>query len=231
MLTSDICDRVRACLDDQDGTYIDDAYILSHAQHQYEKLFNKLYLTDSQFDEIVVELPNVAAGTPDLSAYLADGKALALLVTPRFLEWKLAGQPAVNYRKADGPLDALRDQVPGGRPLLDSWVWSRRVIRLSTFSAALDLRITGTFLFEPLTSVDSPIQMDVRANVVLVYLIAEAIAIARGNPGWMAAYKEEKDDAFDDLLIAKVKEEQSRTERVARISRPNRTGGVRPATS
>lgn len=218
MNLSDITSRVQALHDDQEGTYCTPELVASHAQQQYEVLFNRLYLSDSQFDEQVIEIPGVAAGTTDLSAFLKPGQPLEFLVTPRTVEWRFPGLDATNYRVARGPLDAVRD-VAAGMPSLDSWAWIRRNLFLSQFGVALDLRITGTTLFDPLTDQNSLIQMDITANAVLAYMIAKAIAQAHGMPTLIKEYRQESDDAFDDLFIAKVKADQSRTRRVARISR------------
>lgn len=223
-LLSDIIARVQSLLDDPDGTYIDDGYVTGFAQNVYDVLYNRMRLYGHQFSEIDVELPSVAAGTPDLSAFQATGKPLALMVQPRMIEWKLPGQDATYYAPADGPVDKVRDIVPG-ITALDSWAWLRRKIFLSRFSTALDLRVTGDFLFDPLTEGASPIEIEINANPVLAYMIAEEIAGARGNDKWLALYKRKGDDAFDDLNIAMVKAQQATTRRVGKINR--RVPGVR----
>ncbi len=96
MLVSDIVSRVAALLDDGEQTYCTDDWVLGFAQNEYEVLFNKLRLCGTEFDDVVIELPNVAAGTPDLSAFMASGQPLATLVQPRMIEWKPAGLPASN---------------------------------------------------------------------------------------------------------------------------------------
>lgn len=221
MKISDINSRVRAALEDPDATYITDNYITGHAQQAYEKLFNKLYVSDSQFDENIIEIPAVAAGTPDLSQYQASGGPLAMLCTPTLIEWKLSGMDSAYYRLAAGPLDAVRDLLSPGLPLLDSWSYSRRTILLSKFSVPLDLRVTGAFLFDPLNG-DSELEMEIQCNVVLVHMICKAIAAARGNDKWVQYHAAEADEAWDDVFIAKVKDQQSRTRRLGRMSRGRR---------
>jgi hypothetical protein len=218
MQLKDIIAQVQALHDDEEGTYVTPELVASHAQLQYQKLYNKLYLSDSQFDEDVIEITGVPAGTPDLSAFLKSGQPLEFLVTPRIVEWKLPGLDDTNYRVAAGPLDAVRD-VSDGMPSLDSWAWIRRNLKLSKFATALDLRITCTTMFDALTDPDSVIQIDNFATVALAYLIALAIAQSRNMPNMVKEYRQEADDAFDDLMIAKVKGDQSRTRRLGRISR------------
>lgn len=225
MTLDDIIKRVQAKLDDIDGTYVTPEYVEAFAQGEYEKLFNKLRLSDHSFDQIIVEIPNVAATTPNLDTYQATGQILSTMVRPRSIEWKLAGQLPTQYREADGPLDQVRD-LPAGIPQLDSWAWMRRSIKLSNFSTNLDLRIIGEFLFNPLSDPSSSIDIDITANEVLASMVAAAIAKARGNATWVQQYTADAVDAFDDLFIALVREDQGKTRRVGRMSHINR--GINP---
>ena len=227
MKASDIIKRVQTKLDDPDGTYITDDYALAHIQGAYDDLYNELTLAGYQWDQQIALLPGVAAGTPDLSTYMVDGQPLAALVRPRMIEWKLAGIDDVNYRRADGPLDAVRD-VPLGIPLLDSWAWLRSNIYLSRFSSAIDLRITGEFLFDPLKSTDDPVTILKTATQVLVYYTCESIGDARGNDKWSKKYGAKGDLQVDLLFIAMTKANQAKTRRVGRMS--NRAVNSNPIT-
>lgn len=205
--------------DDDDGTYTTDAKIAGHAQQQYELLQNALEAaTNSQFDEQVIEVTNVKAGTPNLDALMAKGQPLENIISPRIIEWKLPGLDPTNYREAAGPLDAVRD-VAAGLPSLDSWAWIRRSIKLSNFAINLDLRITATSLFDPLMEQDTVIEMERKAVPVLAIMVALAIAKSRGMPTMVATYTQDLADAFDDLVIGLVKADQSKNRRVARICR------------
>lgn len=217
--------------DDDDGTYTTPEKVASHAQQQYELLQNALEAaTNSQFDEQVIEIPAVKAGTPNLDAYMAKGQPLENIITPRFLEWKLPGLDATNYRESAGPLDAVRD-VAAGLPSLDSWAWMRRSIKLSNFAIDLDLRLTCTSLFDPLLDQDVVIELERKAVPVLVIMVALAIAKARGMQTMVATYTQDLTDAFDDLVIALVKADQSKTRRVARICRAPVPRMPSPATT
>lgn len=225
MRLSDLIPRIQTLLDDPDGTYLDADYVAAHAQQQYEFLYNKIYNTGSQAVEQVIEIPGVAAATADLSAYQVTGQPLAQMVVPRLVEWKLPGQNKTFYAYADGPLDKVRDIAPPGIPALNSWAWIRRNLTLGLFSTALDLRITGAFLFDPLITQDVSLQAGINANAAIVLMIALAIAEARGNPSWIDRYEKKSADALDDFLIALTKAEQGKTRRVGRINRRSSTTG------
>lgn len=216
MKTEDIVKRVQRRLDDEEGTYMDSDYVTGFVVEAYEELYNRLLSSGAEFDESIVELPGVPAGTGSLDDYMQPGAPLAQLLFPRTIEWKLPGQAVTYYRQADGPLDQVRDADP--IPSLDSWAWSRSRVLLSQTSTALDLRLRGDFLFDALTANDSQIQMSRIAPVALIYLTCEAIGIARGNDKWTKLYGGKADDSVDDLTIIIVKEMQSKTRRVARMS-------------
>jgi hypothetical protein len=225
MRLSDIVPRIQTKLDDPDGSYLDQDYVSAHAQDVYEAVYNEIYNTGSQSVEKPVELLNVAASTADLSAYQLTGQSLAMMVNPRLVEYKLAGQDRSFYRYADGPLDKVRDIPAPGLPTLDSWGWIQRNLTLSLFNVVLDLRVTGAFLFDPLLSADVTLEAGINANALLVSRIALSIAIARGNPGWITAYTAESQDRMDNLLISLTKAEQAKTRRVGRINRRSSTAG------
>lgn len=229
MQLGDICRRVQAKCDDLDATYVTDDYVLAFANEAYEWIYGKLRLTDADFDEQVVILPAVLAGIPNLDSFQVTGGPLASLVQPRMVRWKLAGTPVTNWQRADGPLDFIRDIQPG-IATLDSWAWLRYSLKLSNFNAALDLEVSGNFLFDPLTDDSSNVQMSIAANRVFACQIASEIGKARGNDKWVKTYAADAIDALDDLSIAMTKADQAKTARVARMNRrytPNRTGNFR----
>jgi hypothetical protein len=219
MQVSDIATRVAFKLDDPDQTYITPDYVMGFMQDVYEWLYNKLRLTGNQFSEEAVIVPNVNAGIPNLDGYMAAGNELATLLQPRMIRWRLPGQDSTLFRRADGPLDAVRD-LSNGIPALDSWAFLRQSIKLSNFSVNLDLEVTGDFLFDPLTAPDSQIQIAQNMNRCFACKLASEIGgKARGNDKWMTTYEADADDALDDLRIAMVRADQGKTERLGRMSR------------
>jgi hypothetical protein len=217
---------VQAKLDDPDGTYITPDYVLSFVEDTYEELANSLRLTDSDFDERVLELPGVQAGLPDLSSYAQPGKPLEELLTPRMLEWKLPGQGANFYRAAAGPLDKLPDVPDPGIPQITAWTFLGRVIQITKTSTALDLRITGDFLPDPLVSGDDQSQLPVNANAPFKTKVALAIAKARGMDKLMKSLSDDLTDQLDDVEVALTKMQQSGSRRLGRLNRRQGMGGA-----
>lgn len=214
----DIAARVRAKVDDSDATYCTDDYVLNYAQDAYEFIQSELSLVDTNFDEAIVILPAVPAGTPDLNGYMAAGQALFYLLQPRMIRWRLPGQDVSFFRRADGPLDYIRD-IGNAIPQLDSWAWIMQSIKLSNFSTPLDLEITGEFLFDPLTASSSQIAVNQLANRALACQIACEIGKARGNDKWVQNYGADAERAIENIQIKLTKFDQQKTERVGRMTR------------
>jgi hypothetical protein len=213
----DIISRVQFLTDDLDGTYVTQEYCAAGAQNVYDWLYQKLIKGGHDFETSIVELPAVSAGSPDLSQYQATGQPLDTLVLPRYIRWKLPGQDKTFYRLADGPLDNPRDIEP--IPYLDSWSWTRSNIRVSQFSTALDLEITGDFMFDPLSSPESHLTISRLANNAFTYKLASEVGKARGNDKWKVDYAAAADEAIDDILLQMTKANQGKYERVGRMSR------------
>lgn len=220
----DIAARVAAKCDDQEQTYVTPEYLMGFVQDVSDWLFGKLRLANNQFDEEVVVLPAVDAGTPTLDKFQQDAKALSAMVLPKILRWRLPGQDNRFWRKADGPLDYPRELNPGG-VYLDSWAWIRNSVKLANFVTALDIEVTGDFMFDPLTDPESALSMTLLANRTFTCKLASEVGKARGNDKWTTNYSNDADDALDDLLLALSKENQKKTHRLARINRRSTAGG------
>lgn len=224
-----ITSGVQALCDDDDKTYITDDYVKPRINIAYNELYNKLVNTGYQFEEFTVELPSVSAGLTDLSSFSTSGKPLELLIQPRMLEWKLPGQDPTNYQPADGPLDKQRDVIAA--PQVDSFAWKHATLYITPFSTALDLRVTGDFLFNALLQPGDVAQIAQNAGVVLQYMTAHLIAIIRGNPGWMEQYEKKANDSFYELQAAMVKGDQMKVRRIGRMSRTRIAGRTPTAWS
>jgi hypothetical protein len=213
-------------VEDPDGDYTTDAYLQGPLNLCYIELANKLRLCNPDFDEYVVELPNVPAGTRDLSAYSTKGKPLEFLLdAPRRIEWKIPGQDPSFYRPAEGPLNKVREILAPGIAALDDYAWTHLTIYLSLFSANLDLRVTGEFMLPPLTTNDQALLVGQSALPAMAYSIAHIIAMKRGNPGWIQQYGLKADENFDTLNIGMCKARQGKTERAGRMDRQRRSRG------
>lgn len=208
MTLDDLIKGVQYDLDDPEATYTDPDYILGFLPKTLKKLANKLNLADDAFDEQIVELPGVQAGTPNLSAFQVTGQPLAGLYNPRIVEWKLPGQDASFYRPAEGPLDKLPDIAPPGVNTLNAWAWIGKVLLLSAFNVALDIRVTGDFIPQAMIAGDDKSPFPVSVDAPLQTMLALAVAKANGRDKLIASLNAELTDELDDVMIAMVKGQQ-----------------------
>jgi len=214
----DIVKGVQAKCDDQDGTYIDETYVEGHLANAIDWLYGELRLTDDQFAFSIVQLPAIPAGLPNLDDYQKEGQPLCFLDTPRMIRWKLPGLDPTYYRRADGPLDYVRD-MPAGMAVLDSWAFQRDSIKLSLYAVQMDLEVSGEFILDPTVDDDSTINIQKSLRGALTSRVAYAVGAARNVQTWITLYEKEADDLIDDIKALMVKRNQSRTERLGRISR------------
>lgn len=215
---------VRSLLEDQNADYADDPYLQGPLTLCYTELANKLRLCNPDFDEFTVELPNVLAGTPDLSGFSTTGQPLNFLIEPIRIEWKLPGQDATFYRSAE-KLSKVRDLMAPGISAIDCWSWTHLAIFLSRFNVNLDIRVTGEFMFPPLSTGSDQALIGLNALPAMAYAIATVIAMKRGNQQWVTNYGAKTDENFDTLNIGMCKGRQGKTERVGRMDRQRRRRG------
>lgn len=208
MTTQELLTRVQNKFDDEEGTYVDDAYILGFLPDVLSDLLSEVKLSDDAFNEQAVEIPSVAAGTPDLSAYQASQQPLAGLYSPRIVEWKLAGQDASFYRPAEGPLDKIPDISTPGVNDLEAWAWIGQIVRLSAFDVALDLRVTGDFFPQPMVSADDSSPFPASIDALLATMVTLAIAEARGMDALYAKTEKRMERQLDAVMIAMTKAQQ-----------------------
>lgn len=218
MLYSDLKARIKSLVEDDDGEFATDSYLQPKVAMAYDDLYNKLRMTGAQFDESVVELINVPAGTSDLGAYFASGKELELLLNPskNGFDWKFTGLDSTNYRTVN--LVSKIPDVQAGQ-IIRSFEWRKGNLYFTPITAAVDIRIRGEFLFSALKADADPVQAGINVGNVLVYWTAALIGIVRGNPQWEKSYQFKGDVAFDDIAIMLTKADQAKVQRVGRTSR------------
>lgn len=208
---------IRTLVEDPNGDFATDDYLAPLVQLEYTDMLNELRLYAPDIDDYTVELFAVPAGTPDLSAYMAQNQPLYWLMVPREIEWKLPGTGANTYVDAEGPLTKLRDIPVPGIPALDCWSFTHLNIGLSMMSTALDLRIRGEFMFPPLSAGTDVIQMGQNTMPAISKRVAKLIATRRGNQQWVTNYGADANRAFDSVIQGLVQMRQGQTERVAPV--------------
>jgi hypothetical protein len=209
--------RVRNLLDDPQGSYLTDDFILPLISEVYEDANSQLASTQSSYDIAVVEVPGVAPGTPNLSACQTGTGALAhLMAQPLRIDWKVAGGDPSTYQLAQnyGVLPDLEPQQG-----LAGWEYRSNVIWLTPASIAMDLRIRGEFGPPPLNADDSVLVTHPRIGYVVAYGTAALIAAVRGNGPWLAEYEAKATEGMDEIMEQLVRAEQGQVRRTGRQTR------------
>jgi hypothetical protein len=228
MNVDNITTRVQSLCDDTEATpeFCTRQYVLGHLNQAYDDVMLELDAADAAFDEEVVEIPNLPAGTHDLSSYGATSQPLERLIEPyaQGIEWKRAGDPDTSYapvRKQDVKADVEPQEGISG------FEYRGAVIYLTPSSSIVDLRIRG--LFEPadLTTGESEVRIP-SLGFVLAYKVAELIGIAKGVAWWADRYGRKASEATQNLANRLCKNDQGVVRRFGSTMHPGRRGRGMP---
>lgn len=206
--------RVRNLLDDPQGSYLTDDFLVPLIQEVYDDANSQLTSTQSSFDLAVVEIDGILPGTPNLSAYQGGSGALAQLTDqPLRIDWKPAGTDPSYYQLVQnyGVLPDLPMQQG-----IAGWEFRSEVVWLTPSSIAVDLRVRGEFGPPPLTNDASVLVTDPRIGYVVAYGTAALIATVRGNAPWVQAYEAKAAEGMDEIMEQLVRAEQGQVRRVRR---------------
>lgn len=216
MNLAEVKSRIRALVDDPDGTYVTDGFLAPLINQKYEEIYNRMLSTGAEFERRVVELSGVAPLTGDLSVYNLPGRELELMLQPLMFEWKLAGTDATFYRTAS-LVDRVKDVIPG--QIIEDWEFRSGVIYFTPSALAVDIRLRGDFLFAALTAETDAIAAAKNLGHAVAYGTASLIGTVRGNPAWTQAYAILQDNAVDDVMQYLTRKDQGKVRRVGRLSR------------
>ena len=128
--------RVRTLLDDPQGSWVTDSFIVPEINQVYEDCNSQLESTQSSWDIALVEVPNVQPGTPNLELYqLGNGPLSNLTDQPLRIDWKPAGNDPSYYQLVPN-FEVLPDLQP--QQSMHGWEYRSEVIWLTPCSIAVD---------------------------------------------------------------------------------------------
>jgi hypothetical protein len=206
--------RVRNLLDDPQGSYLTDDFVIPLIQEVYDDANSQLASTQSSWDIAVVECPGIVPGTPNLDPLQTGTGPLATLTDqPLRIDWKTAGDDPSYYQLVPN-YEVLPDlQAQQG---MAGWEWRSEVIWLTPSSIAVDLRIRGEFGPPALSTDNSVLISHPRIGYVVAYGTAALIATVRGNATWEKTYSEKALEGMDEIMEQLVRAEQGQCRRVGR---------------
>lgn len=216
--------RVRTLLGDPRK---DQNFILGHLEIVCEEMAEKFQSYGLRFDTRVVVLAAIPANTTDLRGQQAVGGPLFDLMVPESLEWKLAGQPELNWQPVanaevltDTNVGPGTDQstVESALSWAESWEWRGGTIFTSPASVALDFRVRGQFMPQFVTN-DAVNPLRAAINV-LSFGTARSVVVTAGGPASALA----KD--FGARMVNSLGDFQSNQTKAQQL-KPLRFGGRR----
>lgn len=209
--------RVRNLLDDPQGSYLTDSFIVPLINEVYDDANSQLQSTSGSWDISVVECPNIQPGTPNLESLQLSGQPLATLTDqPQRIDWKPAGNPPQDYQ-----LVRNYEVLPDFNPCqyVPGWEYRSEVIWLGPCSLAVDLRVRGEFGPPPLNDEDSVLVSHPRMGFVVAYGTSALVAAVRGNKEWETSYNAKFEEGMDDIMCEIVRSSQAQTRRLGSQAR------------
>ena len=208
--------RVRSLLDDPEGSYLTDGFLLPLIGEVYDDANSQLASTQSSWDIAVVEVAGITPGTPNLAPWQRGTGPLATLTDqPLRIDWKAAGYDPAYYRLVRN-YEVLPDLQP--REGLAGWEYRSGVIWLTHASIAVDVRVRGEFGPPPLAEDDDVLVSHPRIGYVVAYGTAAMVATVRGNDAWTQQYEQKALEGMDEIMEQLVRAEQGQIRRTGRQS-------------
>jgi hypothetical protein len=233
----DVKEKVRTLLDDPQGDFATDDYVLPFVNLVYEDCINYLANTCSPFmteQRLVLNLPQ---GTTDLTSYqvapttgaIAAGfTGSPLLGIRKVLKiwWKQAGQPENCYCEANEsknlPNVTPQNYITGQQVF---WEWREYKIFLTPLSFNADFKVKGEFAPPPLLKDADAVQIYPSMSSALAYMVAATIGVTRVNQTYLTMWQQRATSTLDDISADLVRGEQGTSQRVGRVSRSRRSYG------
>jgi hypothetical protein len=208
----DVIKRAGVYLDDPSNRKYTAAVLMPFIDGEYDMLDTALERMGMQYIETIVNL-TIPANTSDLSSYLADGQALQYMKLPKWIDWKLPGDPDTLYRPSE-MVDKLAYVDVNN---MGAWQWknAQGSIQVTPSSGPIVLNIgidtMSTQIYDPAAGV-------IRGTALILALkTASTVLQSRGDlTGKRGAFLERMGTkAAGDFfqVLTKVKQTQKRSAR------------------
>jgi hypothetical protein len=206
----DVIKRAGVLLDDPSNRKYTAAVLMPFIDGEYDELDTALERAGMQYIETIVNL-TLTPGQSDLSSYLADGQPLQYMKLPKWIDWKLPGDPDTLYRPS-AMVDKL-DYVQANN--MGAWQWknAQGSIQVTPSAGPITLNIgidtMSTNIYDPNTGV-------IRGTAfILACKTASTVLQSRGDlTGKRGAFLERKatkvaGDFFEVLTLNKQQQKRS----------------------
>jgi hypothetical protein len=226
----DVKKKARTLVEDPDGDWADDEYILPYIVIAWESAINYLTNTCSPFITEARPVLNVPMGTTDFTPFQVKpatpaqavgqaGAPLVGLMTPLKIWWKVAGQPENNYCEADEkkdlPFITPANYIAGQRVY---WEWRANKILVTPLNFNADFLVKGEYLPQCPLKDEDYLQLDPLMSNGLGYATAALIGGGRVNQSYLTTWQQAAENEWDNVSARLVRKELSTTQRAGRMS-------------
>lgn len=207
---ANVIKRAGVLLDDPSNRKYTAAVLMPFIDGEYDELDTALERMGMQYIESIVSF-TIMAGESDLSSYLADGQPLQYMKAPKWVDWKMPGDPDVLYRPS-AMVDKL-DYVQASN--MGAWQWKNAngSIQVTPSAGPITLNVgmdtMSTNIYDPAANV-------IRGTAfILACKAASTVLQTRGDlTGKRGAFLEKKatkvaGDFFQVLTLIKQQERRS----------------------
>lgn len=173
----DVARRAGALLDDPSNSRFTLAYLMPFIDQCYDELDVDLERAGMQYIESIAVV-DVAANITDLSYLLADGMALATMKFPKWVKWKLQGQPDDLYQPSVFVNELAEVDAASSYGALQ-WRFADGGLQITPSVTPMTLKI---YFDEMSTNIIDPAQNVIRgtAHILAASVAAEAAGARKG---------------------------------------------------
>lgn len=217
----DIIKRAGVLLDDPTNSIYTAAYCMPHVDQKYDELDVALENCGMQYIEGIA-IFNVNPNVTDLSSFLQDGQALATMKYPKYMKWKLVGQPDYLYQLSEHVSELMEVDTATSYGALQ-WRFADGGLQITPSINALTLKV---YFDQTSTNILDPAQNVIRGTAhILAYDVAISICgVRKGMQDRKKDLKADRDAAWNTFKSVLVKNNQDKPV-AARQMHPRRRVG------
>jgi len=201
-----VFDLARVLLDDPERDWATDEYLRPFLNLGWRGLANELGACRMGFDERVVVLPRLAAGTESLSAFLLPDQPLATMWQPIEIWERPSGGDDTQWRRMQRVAVLPPDFTP--QPFLGIWEYREGDIWFPPSNQTTDVQVRFEEIFPAISDATQPLRIAGAGNI-LSYSVAALVARSRGNRAMAADYAAEATRQTGLLMLRLGKEMQN----------------------
>ena len=198
-----VISRTQALLDDPAGRRFKPDYLRPYVDEENEEFQIDLQVLGVQQEqaEAIIPIPAAVSAPTDLTPYFATGQPLQYFLRPRYVDWKVTGQPDTSY--VPSGFVAKLDDVDVGNLGCQQYRWTGGTLLLTPSYTPVTLRIGFDSLSQ--TIYDSAANVMRGIGNMLTLRVAKYVCALNNGMGKLGPELEKKsaraERKFANLLV------------------------------